>query len=233
MHYFLDPTFDINSGLLNEEESRHAIKSLRIKAGDEIEVGNGRGYRYQCKVITVGKKQLILQVESENKTEPPRYRHSIALAPTKNTSRFEWFLEKATEMGVDDIVALETKRTERTRINTDRAQRIILSAAKQSQRSYLPAFHGAMPFDKLIGEASGNRYIAHCDETYPRIPLDAIKADNRSENICILIGPEGDFTSVEIETAYATGFKGVRLGDNRLRTETAGVYSAAILSTWK
>lgn len=232
MHYFLDPTFDPITGILNEEESRHAIKALRISVGDSIEIGNGRGNRYQCAVRIIGKNQVILAVESKIEIPAPQFRFSVALAPTKNASRFEWFLEKATEMGVDDIIALESKRTERSRLNDGRLERIIISAAKQSQRSFLPVFHGSVPFSKITTESKNIRFIAHCDTNFARIALHEARPAE-PENVLILIGPEGDFTPGEIEAAYAAGFQGISLGSNRLRTETAGVYCAAIASTWR
>ncbi len=232
MNYFLDPQFDPLTGILSEDESRHAIKSLRINVGDHLEIGNGRGTRYRCVVRTIGKHQLILAVENQVDTPTPKFRIAIALAPTKNVSRFEWFLEKATEMGVDDLIALESKRTERSRLNEGRLERIILSAAKQSQRSFLPIFHGIVPFGKITSESKNTRFIAHCDTNFARTPLHEI-LPAASENILMLIGPEGDFTPEEIETAYAAGFQGISIGSNRLRTETAGVYCAAMASNWK
>ncbi len=232
MNYFLDPTFDPHTGILNEEESRHAIKALRIHVGDVILVGNGKGLICEASVKTIGKNQLILQVESQKPTPAPIHRHAIAVAPTKNTARFEWILEKATEMGIDDIIALETKRTERTRINHNRSERIILAAAKQSQRSYLPTFQETVPFGKIATRTDGLRLLAHCDPNYSRTALHDLQP-GKPQNVLIMIGPEGDFNPKEIEEAFAAGFTGVSLGSNRLRTETAAVYAAAILSTWR
>jgi len=230
VHYFLDPTFNPVSGILNEDESRHAIKSLRIVAGSEILIGDGKGNRYHCEVKLVGKKELVVNILSTQTFECPLPKLTIAIAPTKNPSRFEWFLEKATELGVYRIIPMVSKRTERPRFKHDRAERIIHAATKQSMRTYLPILEQLTPISELFTLSNALKLMAHCDEAdKDRIDIKDFLISNPSDNVLILIGPEGDFTPEEVEKAKANGFQPVVLGDNRLRTETAGVFAAAVL----
>lgn len=231
MHYFLDTAFDPSLGVLNAEESGHAIKALRIKAGDEIEIGNGRGARYHCAVTAVGKREVQVAVLSAKIAEADRVQCSIALAPTKNASRFEWFLEKATEMGMDELIPLHSSRTEHPRVNAARMERICHAASKQSQRSHLPGLHGLLPFTEVINQRAAIRLIAHCVQDRPRKDLLEVLQESKAESVLVLIGPEGDFSPEEIEAAAGAGFTEVSLGSQRLRTETAGVYCAALLAS--
>lgn len=233
LHYFLDPEFDPQVGSLGADESRHAAKSLRISPGDPIEVGNGAGVRYMCRVAKVEKTGLLLTVEETIEIPPPDFACSIALAPTKNASRFEWFAEKAVEMGVSEIIPLQTARTERPRINTGRLERIIHSAAKQSRRAYLPRLRALTDFAEALKFGNGLNLIAHCESGRARKLFGTAVNQNAADSVLILIGPEGDFTPGEIEAAAAAGFTEVDLGENRLRTETAGVYCAALTAGLK
>ena len=228
MHYFLDICFNPATGILNEEETRHAVKSLRVNVGDEILIGDGRGNRYRSSVTLIGKKEIIVAVLSTEKFHIPKPKLTIAIAPTKNPSRFEWFLEKATELGVYQIIPTETKRTERPRFKHDRAERIIHAATKQSMRAFTPILEQLTPIAKVLEMDTSLKLIAHCDENSERIHISDFSKQNVSNDILILIGPEGDFTPEEIAQAKESGFKAVALGENRLRTETAGVYAAAI-----
>ncbi|NEN25216.1 16S rRNA (uracil(1498)-N(3))-methyltransferase [Cryomorpha ignava] len=227
MHYFLDSAFDPNTGILHEEESRHAIKSLRLSVGDEILIGDGKGKRYTTAIKVIGKKELIVDLLSAENFEIPLPKLTIAIAPTKNPSRFEWFLEKATELGVYQIIPIETKRTERSRYKHDRAERIIHAATKQSMRAFTPVLELLTPISKVLKMEHSLKLIAHCDENTKRIELSDFSRKNSSNDILILIGPEGDFTPEEIDKSKEKGFQPVILGRNRLRTETAGVFAAA------
>lgn len=227
MHYFLDPSFDPLVGILNEAESRHALKSLRLKEGDVIEVGDGKGNLYSSQIRTIGKSEIILDVLKTHSFEIPLPRLTIAIAPTKNPSRFEWFLEKATELGVYEIIPIETSRTERPRLKLDRAERIILSATKQCQRKHLPKLHSLTHFKDILKNKSEVKLIAHCEADSERVEFADFLRSASAKSILMLIGPEGDFTHDEIKVALDSGFRPVSLGENRLRTETAGVFAAA------
>lgn len=228
VHYFLDPTFNPATGILNEEESRHAIKSLRILAGAELLIGDGKGNRYHTAVKLVGKKELVVDVLKTERFDCPTPKLTIAIAPTKNPSRFEWFLEKATELGVYRIIPIQTKRTERPRFKHDRAERIIHAATKQSMRTYIPILEKLTPIAEVFKMDSSLKLIAHCDEDdSKRMDIKDLIKGSAATEILILIGPEGDFTAEEINNAKENGFQPVLLGRNRLRTETAGVFAAA------
>lgn len=230
VHYFLDPSFDPVTGILNEDESRHAIKSLRIVSGSEILIGDGKGNRHHSLVKLVGKKELVVDVVSTEKFELPTPKLTIGIAPTKNPSRFEWFLEKATELGVYRIIPIESKRTERPRFKHDRAERIIHAATKQSMRAYIPVLEKLTPISEILTMSNTLKLVAHCDESdKERIDIRDFLLSNPSDEVLVLIGPEGDFTSQEIDQAKENGFQPVLLGRNRLRTETAGVFAAAAL----
>lgn len=226
MHFFLDPEFNPSSGLLNPEESRHASKVLRLKQGDRITVGDGKGHLFLGEVEEFEREVLKVSVLEEEIVKRPTSCVAVAISPTKNLNRFEWFLEKATELGVSEIIPLKTERTLRDRIKEDRSRKIILSAAKQSQRHFLPQLGPITSFEDIIRRKDENKLIAHCLEDIPRTPLSA--SDSEADTL-ILIGPEGDFTPKEIDRAEKAGFEGVILGSNRLRTETAGILAVALL----
>jgi len=227
VHYFLDSSFDTTTGILCEDESRHAIKSLRISVGDNILIGDGRGKRHTTVIKVIGKKELIVDVLSTEDFEIPIPKLIIAIAPTKNPSRFEWFLEKATELGVYKIIPLETRRTERPRFKHDRAERIIHAATKQSMRAFTTVLEQLTPISKVLELECPVKLIAHCDENTKRVHISDFSGEDAAKEILILIGPEGDFTTEEIDKASDNGFQPVLLGRNRLRTETAGVFAAA------
>ena len=230
MHYFLDPDFIPSNGQLCEEESHHATRALRLSKGDQLLLGTGKGQIYTCTIAEVGKKTLHLEVLSEQIVGAPAPSIHLAIAPLKNTSRFEWFVEKATEIGADTIIPLLTHRTERPRLNTDRIQRLILAATKQSNRAWIPQLAPLTNFDEVIKNSKGLKLIAHCEDSYSRKPLRHCLPSGVPDSILIIIGPEGDFTPEEIETAYHRGFAGCDLGSNRLRTETAGIFCVSLLS---
>ena len=206
---------------LTAEESKHAIKVLRKKEGDILRFTDGKGNLFITKIaIADNRKTCVRIVNSEQRTKQHNYHLHIAIAPTKNMDRFEWFLEKATEIGIDEITPIICNRSERKVLKIKRCNRIMLSAMKQSLKFHLPKLNEAIALkDFLKQDFTGNKYIAHCEKT----KKVALKDAELKENTLILIGPEGDFSVSEIEMALKNQFKAVSLGTSRLRTETAGV----------
>ncbi|MBK8554315.1 MAG: 16S rRNA (uracil(1498)-N(3))-methyltransferase [Lewinellaceae bacterium] len=219
---------NISNGLayFDEEESRHLLSVLRHKAGDTLRITDGRGNFYDVILEEGGKKKAVAKIvkqEAENAAL-----HStlhIAMAPTKQIERFEWFLEKATEIGIASITPILCARSERKQIRHDRLEKVLVSAMKQSLRATLPALQEITPFSAVVKNASEEiRCIAWCDEHSPRTQLTDVLQSGKST--LVLIGPEGDFSPEEVALAEAHGFIPVSLGEARLRTETAGLYVA-------
>jgi 16S rRNA (uracil1498-N3)-methyltransferase len=207
---------------LDEEESVHAVRVLRLKTGDEITLADGRGGWYRACIATAHHKRCeveVLEQQVEYGVRP--YRLHIGIAPTKNIDRFEWFVEKATEIGIDEITPLLCGHSERKHVNTERLQRIMIAAMKQSKKAYLPRLNEMITFDKwLEAQKQEHCYIAHCNEG----DKQSLKiAYEDKQNAVIAIGPEGDFSIQEVTQALACEFKSISLGTSRLRTETAGV----------
>lgn len=232
MHIFYQPDLSSDSILLSEEESKHAIRVLRLNAGDSVELVDGKGCRAIASVEDAHPKRCVLKINSRITEKPKRNFHlHIAVAPTKNIERIEWFIEKATEIGIDEITLLDCEHSERTTVKVDRLQKVSVSAMKQSQQSWLPVINQMLPYGKFIaGTDAGIKLIAHCDEG-AKNPVS--KMSFTGKKVCILIGPEGDFSPEEIQSAIANGFTPVSLGETRLRTETAALYAvmAVNLST--
>lgn len=245
MHLFYTPDLT-DAGLyeLGPEESRHAVGVLRLRAGEQVQLTDGRGAWCVAQVMegSTAKACLVRIVSHEEGHGRRPYRLHVAIAPTKNTDRYEWFLEKATEIGIDRITPLLCEHSERKVLRRDRGEKIVLSAVKQSLKAYVPQLDELTPFGEFIASVAGaagegetvERFVAYCDEGTPleaRVGLfDSMcrsAADGR-KNFCVLIGPEGDFSPAEIERARTAGFVPVTLGESRLRTETAGVMAAAM-----
>lgn len=229
MQLFFTP--DINSEIytLPEEESKHAIRVLRMKAGDTMNLIDGKGNLFTAEIISDNPKRCEVKI-TETKKEFEKRNHylHIAIAPTKKIERFEWFLEKATEIGIDEITPIESKNSERAVVKTERLNKVIVSAIKQSIKAYMPKLNEIKSFEKFIKEFSAEeKYIAHCREGAKQ-NLKTIYLKNKSA--IILIGPEGDFTKDEIEIAKQNGYKEISLGNSRLRTETAGVVACTIIN---
>lgn len=225
MHSFYFPDLQAEELILDEEESKHSIKVLRLHEGDIIQLVDGKGQVAESRIVDAHPKKCRLQITSRTFVETKRnYRLHIALAPTKNAERLEWFVEKAVECGIDQITFIETQHGERARVNMERCRKIAVSAMKQSHQAWLPVLQSPIPFMEWIREARGTRLIAACvedantDITRYLIPtLDA--------SYCIAIGPEGDFNPEEITAAQQSGFKLVTLGSSVLRAETAALYA--------
>ena len=207
---------------LNEEESSHAVRVLRLKAGDEVTLVDGRGGWYKAHIVEAHPKRCETEIAEQQVEYGKRpYRLHIGIAPTKNIERFEWFIEKATEIGIDEITPLLCERSERKLVNTERLQRVMIAAMKQSQKAYLPQLNEMTPFGKWLEiPKQDNCYIAHCNEGNRQLLKTAYRP---GQDVTIAIGPEGDFSLEEVALALGYGFKEISLGTSRLRTETAGV----------
>jgi len=213
----------LSSGLvLPEEESQHAVKVLRLQVGDEITVVDGAGGFYTAEIINPHPKHCTFEITRTILEYAKRnYRLHIAIAPTKNIERLEWFIEKATEIGIDEITPIVCRFSERKIIKAERLEKIIVSASKQSVKAYFPKLNPLCTFDELIkNHHATQKFIAHCYDDNKKQFQSVIQ---KSFDILILIGPEGDFSKEEVEKAISVGFIPVSLGNSRLRTETAGV----------
>jgi 16S rRNA (uracil1498-N3)-methyltransferase len=219
---FYIPQITGDSLILPEDESRHIIRVLRMNQGDEIMLTDGQGGMYRAIITGIKPKGCELRITSREFEYGKReYSLSIAIAPTKNIDRFEWFLEKSTEIGIDNIYPVICSRSERKTIKPDRLIRVITSAMKQSLKAYQPALHPLISLDELMNiDLKGKKYIAHCGEGDRQLLKNAASPGEQS---LVVIGPEGDFTPEEINLATLKGFLQVSLGDSRLRTETAGI----------
>ncbi|MBB4807822.1 16S rRNA (uracil1498-N3)-methyltransferase [Chryseobacterium defluvii] len=214
-----------NKVFINDEEQQHIIKVLRMRDGEEIHVTDGKGNLAFGKLILEGKKAGI--EVSDIKTGLPDFnpRLHIAIAPTKNIDRIELFVEKATEMGVSEITFLLTEKTERKNMNMDKIRKQSIAASKQSLRFHFPVIHNFIKLPDFLKNISPETtFVAHCHENLERIELNNI---SQSENSTFLIGPEGDFSEKEIQFLADSGIRAVSLGNQRLRTETAGIFVAA------
>lgn len=213
---------------LSTETAKHVIQVLRMKVGDQFVLTNGKGLKSLVEVETISKRNCTVRIVEEEQIENQNPRIHLAISFTKNNARMEWLLEKITEIGVRSIYPLLTKRSERKEIKADRFQKKLISAMLQSQQYHLPILHEPTTFSELIAMQFDNKFIAHCEEGINRIELSNAKL-NTNNSTLIAIGPEGDFTPKEIEDALQQNFKSVRLGKNRLRTETAGLVSVTLL----
>jgi 16S rRNA (uracil1498-N3)-methyltransferase len=212
--------------MLDEDNSRHVIQVLRMRPGEALRLTDGKGALLDAVILDDHKKKCRVTIKT-GAVEPPRpNKVTIAISPVKNATRFEWFLEKATEIGVSTIIPLVCERTERQSIRTDRLRNILVSAMLQSQQAWLPTLAEPTPLAELLAQApTGQTYIAHLLD-----PTGSLASLVRTtDNSLILIGPEGDFTPKEVEAALAARFIPVSLGHNRLRTETAGIVAATLL----
>jgi len=222
MHIFYTPELSGNTYTLDETESKHCIRVLRLDKGDEITLVDGRGGFFTAEIFDPNPKRCAVNVIKSQKNFGLRnFRVHIAIAPTKNIERIEWFLEKATEIGVCRITPLLCRYSERKEIKTERLEKVMVSAMKQSLKAYLPLLDELTKFSEFVRQPfDGQKFIAHCEEQHRELLKSLVVP---TQNYLILIGPEGDFSSEEIELALKEGFQPVSLGDSRLRTETAGV----------
>ncbi len=228
MHLFYLPPPIGDRCTLSPDDSHHAVGVLRLGAGDRVRLTDGAGTWAEGVIQTPSPRACEVQVVERTEGHGRRpYRLHVGIAPTKNSERYEWFLEKAAELGIDRITPLLCDRSERRTVKHDRSAKILLSAMKQSQGAYLPALDELTPFARFVAElpAAGVRLIAHCEPDDTKIPLAAALPPGQSYTL--LIGPEGDFSPAEIELARAAGFQSITLGSSRLRTETAALLAVA------
>lgn len=215
---------------LPEEEARHCTRVLRMHEGDVIEVVDGAGRLYQCRITLAHDKRCNVEIV-EQVSQPAHWGHDIvlAIAPTKNLDRIEWVVEKATEMGIDRIVPLLCCNSERKVLKTERLHKIAVAAMKQSLKATLPVIDELTPFSRFISQPfEGNRFIAYCDPMLPRSERQLFARQYVPHaHTLVLIGPEGDFSPEEVQQALAAGFIPVSLGESRLRTETAAIMAVA------
>lgn len=218
-----------NIATFHEEEAHHCTQVLRRRVGDAVTFVDGKGWFYEATIIDIAKKQCTLQITKRwEDPDQPDYQIHIAIAPTKNMERLEWFLEKATEIGISTITPLRCEHSERKQIRLDRLEKIVLAAMKQSLKATLPTLHALTPFSEFIQSQQSDYqlFIAYLGKEENPHLKDAYQS---GRNALILIGPEGDFSEKEIQQALANGFQGVSLGKSRLRTETAGVVACHVV----
>jgi 16S rRNA (uracil1498-N3)-methyltransferase len=223
MQLFYNPELSEHTKQLSfdKEESKHIIKVLRKTSGDILHITNGNGWLFTAEITILDIKNCVAKIVSKELKPKHNYHLHLAVAPTKMNDRYEWFLEKATEIGIDTITPIICDRSERKVIKSDRFEKIIQSAMKQSLSCYLPQLNEAVLFKDFINKQfKGQLLIAHCEETDKKSLKNEIK---KNSDITILIGPEGDFSVKEIEMALNKNFIPVTLGDTRLRTETAAI----------
>lgn len=227
MELLVDPTFEPATGLLSADESKHCVSVMRHRAGDTLHVTDGCGMLFTCTLSKADSKGCLLNVEKTEKMPLPNHHLHMAVAPTKNTDRFEWFVEKATELGVSEITPLLCEHSERTHLRLDRLYRLVVAAAKQSLKYYLPKINEPCKAIDLINNATeANKYIMHCREGEKQ---HLFRVAATGSNSLLLIGPEGDFSVAEIAAAKQHSFVEATLGNQRLRTETAALAACHII----
>lgn len=227
MHLFYQP--ELQNGLLelSEEETRHAVRVLRLNPGDKIEVSDGKGTRAIAEISEISKRSCSFQILEQTK-DPKPILPKVAIAPTKSIDRFEWFLEKAVEIGVSEVCPILCSNSERRIIKQERSEKVLLAAMKQSQRNWLPKLHDLTSYSDFISQADEQLLIAHCRDGN-KVGLN----NGLNPESWILIGPEGDFTLEEIELALKSGATEIDLGKSRLRTETAGIFALSVMNYLK
>lgn len=225
---FYAPDIEVTN-TLPETDSAHCCRVLRMKKGDTIYVVDGKGGAYKCIILEAHPKHTTVEI-IEKSVESLHWfpKITLAVAPTKNIDRMEWLLEKATEIGVNEIVFLRCEHSERKEIKNDRMEKILVSAMKQSMKSTIPTFKGMMPYTDFISETKKDyvesiKIMGYCSEEYPR--KDLTKVHCPGKDVVILIGPEGDFSPSEVSAAINAGYIPSTFGNTRLRTETAALYA--------
>ena len=227
MNLFYQPQLGEDTFELEHEEALHAIKVLRQKVGDKIQITDGKGSLVNCTITSISGKKCLVEVNDKRSSPKPSHEIHIALSPTKSSDRYEWFIEKATELGVQKISFLHTEHGERKKINLERAIKVSISAMKKSGQLWLPQLSDMTSFKKILSEKADQKFIAHVDSTNTR---QLFQTALKNKSYLVLIGPEGDFSSTEINQAHQNGFVSVGLGKHTLRTETAGVAACHILN---
>lgn len=230
MHRFYAPDIE-SDNLLPEDEVRHCVRVLRLSEGERLEVVDGKGNLFVCRLVNADLRHCLVDIE-DRQSLPAHWGCdiSIAIAPTKNIDRLEWMVEKVVEMGVDRIIPVSCRYSERKVLKTERLHKIAVSAMKQSLKTRLPVVDELTPVENVLrAQYPGQRFIAYCDREFERRSF--VKEYTKGGNVLVLIGPEGDFSKDEIRMAVDSGFMPVSLGESRLRTETAGVFACAAIHT--
>lgn len=214
-----------STGTLPESESGHCCRVLRMKEGDTIFVTDGKGHRFECSILEAHPKHTAVEILTMAEIKPWWGFHlEICVAPSKNSDRMEWLVEKAVEIGVDKIILLKCRRSERKSIRTERLEKIAISAMNQSLKANITEITGPIDFNKIVTDGFiGQKYMGYCDDS---IPLRNFADEYSGGNVRLLIGPEGDFTPEEVEMAMQNGYLPVTFGGSRLRLETAALYAA-------
>jgi len=227
LNLFFQP--EIPNGLLalGPEESRHAIKVLRLKPGDRIDITDGKGVFYEAQITNPDLSKCVFEIRTTKVQPQKTFRIHIAIAPTKNTDRIEWFVEKTVELGIDQISFILCANSERKSMKMDRLEKVAVSAMKQSRQAWLSQLTPLLPFQHVLNSDSKQKFIAF---VYPQNPQHLKSAAKPGGEALVLIGPEGDFSLEELQSAQDKGFQKVSLGTNRLRTETAGLAACHILN---
>jgi 16S rRNA (uracil1498-N3)-methyltransferase len=227
--FYKEDIAEVNTGIvLDEATSKHIVQVLRMQNGEQLQLTNGKGILFTAEITDNNRKKCAVKILQTFDIPHSRFHITIAISPVKNNTRFEWFLEKATEIGVTEIIPLVCTRTEKAAFKFDRMKSILVSAMLQSQQCWLPVLREPTKFNELVkSSAQQQKFIAHCMDGDKR-SLSDLNNESLSSKI-ILIGPEGDFTADEAALAQQHHFSAVSLGDTRLRTETAGIVAAVIL----
>jgi 16S rRNA (uracil1498-N3)-methyltransferase len=223
MHLFYTPTINNSDTIftLSENESKHAVRVLRLAELDNVTLIDGKGTFYEAEISVAHPKKCEIKILTSKVTRDNKPLLNIAIAPTKNNDRLEWFTEKCTEIGIHQITPINCQHSERKNLKEERLIKIAISAMKQSLKAILPKVKPLTPIKEILTlDVTGKKYIAHCYQENQKHLKDILP---KGENALILIGPEGDFSKEEIELAIKNGFEPVSLGDSRLRTETAGI----------
>jgi 16S rRNA (uracil1498-N3)-methyltransferase len=239
MHVFYQTNLSQNQIVLSEDESKHCVRVLRLKKGDEVDLADGKGTHAKAVIVDDHPKKCVLQItvstlHTQAESSGRNYYLHIVVAPTKNFDRMEWFIEKATEAGIDEITFIETENSERAKVNLERCEKIAVSAMKQSKQWYLPKINALQKItDFFKQDIQDAKFIAWCETNDTALINQKLK-QLIGNHITILIGPEGDFTEAEVKLAQQHQFVPVSLGKTILRTETAALYACftvkAILS---
>ncbi len=233
MQLFYAPEIKPPYYTLSEEESKHAVRVLRLGEGDTLNITDGRGSLFSCRIVDSNPKRCQVEVVTTiEEFEKLPYKLVMCVAPTKNIERFEWFLEKATEIGLGEVYPILSSHSERKNIKLEREEKVITSAMKQSLKAYHPVIHDLTPLRQILRrEFEGQRFIAHCGESLSaegkRYLFDVVE---RGSSVEILIGPEGDFSPEEVALALECGYREITLGDQRLRTETAAMVATTMVA---
>lgn len=230
MQLFYNPDLSLNDTSLtfDKDESKHIVKVLRKSEGDRLQITDGKGHIFHACIETADPSKCRVQILDARKQLPKRHHLHLAVAPTKNNNRYEWFVEKATEIGAHEITPLICDRSEKKNVKLDRLEKLVVSAMKQSLRTFLPKVNDPTTFKEFVEQTrAGSCFIAHCVEEERSDLKRRVTPDTP---ITILIGPEGDFTDTEIKMSYENGYSPVTLGEGRLRTETAALVACTIVT---